>query len=211
MEKTNDYIGRICTFISVAILLYRAMYDCLVNDIGILESFLSDPLSYVVTLLPVAANLLLMLVKCIYERFDSWLFINYTLKSICILIRIAIEFQIVDKYSLYVTPRTGEDITAWYRGVGLIIGITVIEGIIIGILDGGMFDDLVDYLVDYLPYHCYLFCFILGMQEALNIYPDVLQSLDFSTFVKLVILASILGVIDGIKFVFEVCFLWLKK
>ncbi len=192
-------------------LLYRAMYESIVNDVGILESFLRDPLSYVLTLLPVAENLLVMLVKCIYERFDSWLFINYILKSLCILVRIAIEFQIVEKYSLYATPKTGEAIAGWYRGVGYVIAITVIEGIIIGILDGGVFDDLVDYLVDYLPYHCYLFCFILGMQEALHIYPDVLQSLDFSTFVKLVILASLLGVIDGIKFVFQVCFLWLKR
>lgn len=210
MDKVNDYVNKGCTFISVVLLLHNATWNCIVNDIGILDSFLKDPLSYVATLLPVIVNLLWMLVKSIYDNFEPRLYAIYGVKSICVLVRIVIEFWIVNKYSLYASPHTGEEVSGWYRGVFCVIAVTVIEGIMMGILEGGMFDDLVDYLVDYLPYHCYLFCFILGMQEALNTYPDVLQSMNVATFFKLVLLASLLGILQGIKFVFEFCFLWIK-
>lgn len=151
-------------------------------------------------------NLLLLMVKGVSKNFESRLFINWGIKSLIILARVVLEFWIVDKFSLCITPKAGEGVSNWYKGVFLVIAVIVIEGIIVGALEGGTFDDLIDYLVEGLPGNGYLFCLILGMQEAVNTYPNVWQSMDFALFIKLVLLATGLGIIQGIKFVFEFCF-----
>lgn len=200
-------INNICTLGSVLLLLYRTSYDCIFNKMGLVESFLCDPLGYIFTLLPVIINLIFLIIK----NWEFNLLVIYLIKSVTILAGIISEFLIIGKYELYNIPVSGGGIGKWYMGIGIVIFIIMVEGIIIEFMEEGTFDDVLDYMVDGLPFHYCLFCFVLGLQESIITYPFLMESFNLNNLFRLITAAAIHGIGYFIEIPFAIALLWIIK
>lgn len=201
--KIEEAINKICTFGSVFLLLYKTSYDFVINKLGIMESFISDPLGYIFTLLPIIASLFIFF----FKKCDFGEFVIYIIKSVVILIGTVAEFLVITKFELY--NIFGNDMKKWYIGIVIVIFIVMVEGIIIGFVDEGTFDDVVDYMVDGLPFHYCLFSILLGLQKTIIENPYLLEINNRERLIQLIILTILNSILYFIEVIFGVFLLWL--
>lgn len=203
----KNSIEKLCTILSVALLIYNTSYDYFFNGIGITESFFNDPLGYLLTLIPIMTSLIISIIK-------TFSFIDVVMdiiKGAVILLGTIAEFIVAKEFKLYKIVRQ-ENIGKWYIGIVIVIVIILIEGIIITIVEdvgAGSFDDALDYLIDGLPFHYCLFCVILGMQKTIITYPRLFEINNVNDLILLMIIIIVISMLYFIGVIFGFMLLWM--